>query len=402
MYNHPTQMEPLFPSGGEKLTDLATELIRSSAALGGQLHPLTRATIIDFLRIINSYYSNRIEGHNTTPIDIERAMREDYVDDSAQRALQIESRIHIEVQKQIESRLDTETALNVSDIAFITFIHRQFYQLMPIELRWLNDPQTGKRVEVKAGELRARQVKVGHHIPPLYEKLPQFLERFSHFYSPNQFQGTNAVIAAAAAHHRLTWIHPFMDGNGRVVRLFTDAYLRQIPIDGYGLWTISRGLARQRNDYMSSLTWADAPRRNDYDGRGNLSNEGLRDFCEFFLLNCLDQINFMSQCLQLDSFLERVRGYIHLRHNKTIPPLIPKYQSIKLEATEILQTVLLRGSLTRGEAAKATRLPERTARTVLKQLLEENLLISDTPKGSVRLGILAAVANHWFPNLYQL
>lgn len=381
------------------VTDLATELIRRSAALGGQLHPLTRATIIDLLRIINSYYSNRIEGHSTAPIDIERAMREDYADDSTQRALQIESRIHIEVQKEIESRLDTETALNVTDIAFITFIHRQFYQHLPIELKWLTDPQTGKRVEVKAGELRARQVKVGHHIPPLYEKLPQFLERFSRFYSPNQFQGANAVIAAAAAHHRLTWIHPFVDGNGRVVRLFTDAYLRQIPIDGYGLWTISRGLARQRNDYMSSLTWADAPRRN---GRGNLSNEGLIHFCEFFLLTCLDQINFMSQCLQLDSFLERVRGYIHLRHAKMIPPLISQYQSIKLEATDILQTVLLRGSLTRGEAARATRLPERTARTVIKQLLEENLLVSDTPKGRVRLGVPAAVANHWFPNLYQL
>ena len=234
-YNNPAQMEPLFPTGGDKLTHLATELIRGSAALGGQLHPLTRTTIIDLLRIINSYYSNRIEGHNTTPIDIERAMQQDYSDDLTQRALQIESRIHIEVQKDIESRLDTETTLNVSDIAFITYIKRQFYQHLPIEFRWISDPQTGKRIEVKAGELRTLQVKVGHHIPPLYEQLPGFLERFSCFYSPTKYQGTNAVIAAAAAHHRLTWIHPFMDGNGRVVRLFTDAYLRQIPIDGYGL-----------------------------------------------------------------------------------------------------------------------------------------------------------------------
>jgi Fic family protein len=166
-YNHPAQMEPLFPTGGEKLTDLATELIRGSAALGGQLHPITRATIIDLLRIINSYYSNRIEGHNTTPIDIERAMQEDYADDSTQRALQIESRIHIEVQKEIESRLDTETMLNVSDIAFITFIHREFYQHLPIELRSISDPQTGEQLEVKAGELRTRQVKVG-----LYEPMP--------------------------------------------------------------------------------------------------------------------------------------------------------------------------------------------------------------------------------------
>jgi Fic family protein len=110
----------------------------------------------------------------------------------------------------------------------------------------------------------------------------------------------------------------------------------------------------------------------------------------------------MNQCLQLDSFLDRVSGYINLRNAKIIPPLIEKYQSIKLEATDILQAVLLRGSLTRGEAARTTQLPERTARTLIKQLLEEKLLVSDTPKGHVRLGIPAAVANHWFPNLYQI
>jgi len=400
MYDHPTQMEPLFPTGCEGLADLAIDIIRKSAALGGQLHSITRATIIDFLRIINSYYSNRIEGHNTHPVDIERAMRQEYADDTAQRALQIESRIHIEVQKKIEARLDADTELNVADSVIISFIHRQFYQHLPIEFRWISDPQTGRQVEIKAGELRTREVKVGHHIPPRYDKLPLFLKRFGTAYTPNRFHGANTVIAAAAAHHRLSWIHPFLDGNGRVTRLFTDAYLRQIPIDGYGLWTVSRGLARQRNDYISSLTWADAPRRNDYDGRGNLSNEGLIHFCDFFLKTCLDQIEFMSQLLQLDSLLERVRGYINLRKAKVIPPLIPQYQSIKTEAADLLQAVLLRGSLTRGEAARATQLPERTARTVIKQLLEERLLVSDSAKGRVRIGIPAAVVNYWFPNLY--
>ena len=199
------------------------------------------------------------------------------------------------------NRLNTEMTLNITDVDFITFIHRQFYKHLPKTLKG----------NVKAGALRTQEVKVGRHIPPLSETLPLFLERFSQFYSRHHFQESDAVIAAAAAHHRLTWIHPFVDGNGRVVRLFTDAYLQNIPVVGYGLWTISRGLSRQRDDYMSSLTWADARRRNDYDGRGFLSNEGLIHFCEFFLLNCLDQIHFMTQCLQLDSFLEHVRGYIH-------------------------------------------------------------------------------------------
>jgi Fic family protein len=79
------------------------------------------------------------------------------------------------------------------------------------------------------------------------------------------------------------WIHPFLDGNGRVTRLYTDACFHKLPLSGYGLWNISRGLARRRDDYMSALTQGDAPRRNDLDGRGNLSNEGLVKFCDFFL-----------------------------------------------------------------------------------------------------------------------
>jgi Fic family protein len=170
-------MEPLSPTQSKELADLAIKIIRQSATLGGQLHPVTRTTIIDLLRIINSYYSNRIEGHKTHPIDIERAMRQEYASDSAKRALQIESRVHIEVQKKIESRLDIESDLKVTDTAF--FIHKQFYQHLPKQFKWVKDPQTGESVEIKAGDLRTREVKVGYHIPPQHDKLPLFLERFS-------------------------------------------------------------------------------------------------------------------------------------------------------------------------------------------------------------------------------
>jgi Fic family protein len=89
-------------------------------------------------------------------------------------------------------------------------------------------------------------------------------------------------MAAIASHHRLMWIHPFLDGNGRVARLYTDACFCRLPLPGYGLWNVSRGLARRRDEYMAALTSADAPRRNDYDGRGSLSNDELARFCYCF------------------------------------------------------------------------------------------------------------------------
>lgn len=104
------------------------------------------------------------------------------------------------------------------------------------------------------------------------------------------------VIAIAAAHHRLLWIHPFLDGNGRVARLMAHAMFRRLGI-GSGLWAVSRGLARNSTEYKSLLMAADRSRENDYDGRGNLSEPALAAFCEFFLRVSLDQIRFMQSIL---------------------------------------------------------------------------------------------------------
>src|SRR5258708_35115042 len=110
---------------------------------------------------------------------------------------------------------------------------------------------------------------------PSIKKLGQFLKRFAEFYGPLVTSEPGSVVAASAAHHRLAWIHPFLDGNGRVVRLFTDAYLHQVGVNGHGLWTVTRGFARQRERYLAALADADHPRRGDLDGRGNLSEQSL-------------------------------------------------------------------------------------------------------------------------------
>jgi len=69
-------MEPFLPSGSPELEYLAREVVSWSAALGGQFHHITQRSVVELLRLINSYYSNLIEGHSTHPVDIERAMRE--------------------------------------------------------------------------------------------------------------------------------------------------------------------------------------------------------------------------------------------------------------------------------------------------------------------------------------
>lgn len=89
----------------------------------------------------------------------------------------------------------------------------------------------------------------------------------------------------------LTWIHPIADGNGRAARLQTHCALWPMS---EGLWSPNRGLARKRDEYFAGLAEADAPRRGDLDGRGNLSEESLRHWVAFFLELCRDQVSYMA------------------------------------------------------------------------------------------------------------
>jgi Fic family protein len=395
-----SQMEPLLPAGDNELNDLAREIVAQSAALGGQLHPVSQGAVIEMLRLINSYYSNLIEGHSTHPVDIERAMRQDYAGEPAKRDLQLESLAHIECQRKIEERLKDKPDINAADVDFLCWIHKNFYDKIPDELRQVKDEVTGEVLEVVGGELRQREIQVGRHVGPPSESLSAFLERFSNFYKSDTHHGIVPIIATAASHHRLMWIHPFLDGNGRVARLYVDACFRRLPLMGYGFWNVSRGLARRRDEYMAALTWADAPRRNDYDGRGNLSNEGLVRFCRFFLEVCLDQIAYMNNLLKLDGLLDRIKGYVKLREARVVPGPKPEFADLKPEAAYMLQEALLRGEVARGDMIRISGLAERTGRTLLGQLLSEGLLVSDTPKGMVRLSFPTFVAGYLLPDLY--
>jgi Fic family protein len=393
------RMTPLLPEDAGDLQDHALEVIQKSAALGNRQHPVTLRTLQELLRIINSYYSNLIEGHNTHPHDIVRAMQKEYDSEPAKRNLQMENVAHITVQKNMEKELQEEAEVNIAGRDFLCYLHREFYRQLPEEFRVVTNPETGKESRVVPGELREESVKVGYHKPPEHGSLKAFLDRFGEFYVPSRHHGALKLVAAAAAHHRLMWVHPFLDGNGRVTRLFTEAYFHRIPVNGFGLWSVSRGLARRNADYKSALARADQPRRNDLDGRGNLSNEGLIYCCSFFLEVCLDQVEYMGGLLRLEELVERIMRYVELRISGMIPGPVGE-KSLRIESARMLQEVLVKGEAARGAIIAASGLKERTGRSLLGQLIAEGLLISDTPKGDVRLGFPIHAAGWFFPDLY--
>jgi Fic family protein len=391
LYDQPAALEPLFPvdRAGE-LKELAAELLRKSARLSASLHPVTRGRVVELLRSMNSYYSNLIEGHNTHPLAIERALRNDYSADPAVRALQLESKAHVEVQVLLEQRVEKDCGAEICSPEFLGWIHKEFYDRLPDEFRVVRT-RGGGQDRVTPGELRRCEVEIGRHLPPTFSSLPRFLRRFAEGYSSERLDPLERIVAVAASHHRLAWIHPYLDGNGRVTRLFTHAYLIRAKTDGHRLWMVSRGLARRREEYMAALASGDAQRRNDLDGRGNLSDEGLTRFCRFFLGTAVDQVEFMASLLDLDSMQERItlvaeRWIARTRSAAEIPHL--------------LRAVFLRGEVTRGDATRILHKPERTARRIVGALVAEGLLVSDGPGAPLRMGFPTALVGYYFPRLY--
>lgn len=391
LYDHPSDMEPLRPGdGGRASTELALTLIRGAERLRSSLHPITRKLAADLVRSMNSYYSNLIEGHRTRPRDIDAAIRKDFSKNPDQRSLQIQHVAHMEVQAEMAARLPAMAAAEICSAEFLCWLHEGFYRRLPAEFRHVED-EKGKSHSVQPGELRRGEVSVGRHMAPASKKLGEFLKRYADFYGPLVATAPGSLVAAAAAHHRLTWIHPFLDGNGRVARLFTLAWFMKAGVDSDGLWTISRGLARRKAEYQVALANADEKRLNDLDGRGYLSQRHLGEFCRFFLSTATDQVEFMQELLGLEGMLNRIVGYGERREfAKELPG----------GSALVLREIFLRGEIPRGDVPRIIAASPRTSQKITGELLAQRLVTSGSPKGPLRLGFPSDAAGHYFPNLY--
>jgi Fic family protein len=370
------------------LEDLACSIVEQSAKLSAKLREPLRVQVSELTRWMHCYYSNLIEGQQTRVRDIEAALKEDFAAEPKKRDLQQLSLAHLEVQKWAAAQTGSPFSS-----AFICELHRQFYERLPASMR-VATTSKGKKTPLVPGKLRDRDVEVGTHLGPPHELVPKLLEHFQWRYESDDLSRIQRIIAIGASHHRLAWIHPFRDGNGRVVRLFSDALIRQLGIDGGGLWSLSRGFARNRTEYYQRLSNADQKRSTSSadDDRGHLSERALWEFCEFTLRTMADQIDFMEQLLDFDGLERRIEHYVRVVDTK----VAPEGERVFL----LLREALLRGEFPRGEAARIVGASDRTGRSALTLAIEAGLLVSDTPKAAVRLGLPAKVHETYLPQLF--
>jgi len=394
-YEAVSRIEPTMLDGTpRKITDVLTELTGEASKLGAMLHPSTARQLASLVRVMNSYYSNLIEGHITRPRDIERALSGDFDVDEGRRNLQIEAAAHVRIQADIDELYAAGALPEPTSVDFIKGLHQAFYQDAPEAMLLIKGKDHAFMME--PGRFRDRpeqDVQIGRLIPPDSERVGAFMDSFAERYSSGSLGAGGKILAIPAAHHRFNFIHPFPDGNGRVSRLMSHAMIQKAGIGAYGLWSVSRGLARgleSRQEYKRMMDHADTPRQGDLDGRGNLSLKALEDFTLWFLRVCLDQVTFMSSLFDLPNLTGRLKLYVE------------RTSHLKPEAFRLLEEAATRGEFARGDADRITRLPERTARIVLGQVLDEGLLGSDTPKGAVSLRFPTKSLDLLFPQLFPV
>ena len=397
-YDAPHQFEPLLPADSVlgSLLERSSDLSRAATALGNTAGQTAQLELRKLLRSMNSYYTNRIEGEHTRPSDIERALQQDF---SAQADLARKQRLavaHIRTEAVCEAELDhRRTQGEATDAAArwlytpeaLTWLHAQLFDGLPASDLTLADGS-----QMVPGQFRQRAVAVGRHEAPTAASLPLFLARWAEVYGRAR-RGEASIVALAAAHHRLAWTHPFLDGNGRVTRLHTHLVLHALGLTN-GLWSPLRGFARTEARYKALLQAADEHRRGDLDGRGNLTQAGLVDWIHYTLDVCMDQVQFMAQQLQVGSMRDRIQAALAFEA-ATIQSGVREEALLPLHYLFATQA-----ELGRADFKTMTGLGDRLATQLLTSLLRRGFLATDSAYGKVRFAIPRHALRFYFPALW--
>lgn len=387
MYSEPHQFEPLLPSNArlEPLLTKAHDLSRVATLLAGTRVP---PELRGLLRNMNSYYTNRIEGQHTRPREIDQALRQDFSNDDALAAKQRLAVAHIEAEQALEQgHKGPDGAAALYSPEALQDLHRELFGRLPAA-----DLLTPEQAPIVPGALRQQDVQVGQHVAPAHASVLPFLQRWASFYGGVR-RGEAALVAMACAHQRLGWVHPFVDGNGRVMRLHTHTLLSALGYTG-GLWSPLRGFARSTERYYALLADADSLRRGDLDGRGNLSEQALIAWVDYVLDTCLDQVNFMGSMLDFATMKARIEACL------VFESTVLK-QGVRQESLRALHYLFLSGEdMARGDFKSMLGMSDRGATDALGALVKRGLLKSDSPQGKVRFALPQHALRFLFPQLW--
>ena len=264
------------PSFGSTLTDLIIELDHlRKKRLGGSTNPKVFFQLKHIFHTLESIGSARIEGNNTTIAEfIETKLFEAKTVPSGIREIQ-------NIEKAMSFIEDTVKDYPINR-AFISELHKMIVD-------GLSPDEEG---DTTAGEYRKHNVKIAKsdHIPPDWIKVEDFMNELIEFLNHDDSPKYD-LLKVAIAHHRFVWIHPFGNGNGRTVRLFTYAMMIRLGFN------VSKGrilnpaavFCSDRNTYYQKLSEADAG-----------TESGILSWCKYVLKGLKDEIEKIDKLLDYD------------------------------------------------------------------------------------------------------
>ena len=393
------------PSDMDELRDLAAEVAIRSRELEATLAPETAQAIGDKVRIINSHYSNSIEGIVSSYVEIEAGLRKEYTPISAERYKQEIGAAHVQVEKAVMRDVLAQPDVNVSAPAFVAQIHQAFFSKLPQEHQFTHDRHGFTRVPVMPGEFRDEPIGIhgkllGQEVnmqigPETGKELRANMLAFGELYHQHNFKGSEAkMVAMAAAHLKLGWLHPFRDGNGRTIRLHSTFFMAACGINRSNLWSLSRGLSEKRAEYYNSLFIGNPQPERKNRERIRFRSENVAMFCDDFLTIAKGQVEFMRGQLRLRTVSDRIDRFAseHLVGSA--------YGRNKMEAARLIRAVFNEGSIERAKLPQILpTLSERTIRNITSGLVREELLETAHIKAPFTIGLPDKAMAGYFPDL---
>ena len=236
--------------------------------------------------LLESLASARIEGNHTTLADYVEAK----VADGSPHNEQLREIENIELaMQQVEEAIQPGEPL-------AEHLLRGLHVATVAELTREGDSNPGA---YRMGPVRIAQAD---HLPPDALRVPEYMAELVTFINrpdPPKYD----LMKVALAHHRFAWIHPFGNGNGRVVRLFTYALLIKY---GFQVNAVGRVLnpaavfCADRNRYYTMLAEADTG-----------TDAALENWCTYVLAGVRDELNKVS----------RLADYGYLRNKVLLPAM---------------------------------------------------------------------------------
>jgi Fic family protein len=363
------------------LLEQAHDLQQAAQRLAGMGVPLELRRL---LRAMNAHDSLALEGLQVSPLDVERALRSgdmpvsvDGLDDAGVRRVVA----YIDTQAALEARWSGWSGQHIWSAQMVRDIHQDLFARLPEA-----DLVLPAGHAMVPGALRKRAAGVAMHAAPAPAAVGGLLARWGAAYGGVR-RGELQLVAVAASHHRLAWIHPFPDGNGRVAGLHTHLALGALGLT-QGLWSPLCGFARGGQAYRAQLAAADA------DGPGERSEQALAAWVAYVLALWRDEAALMSGLLDLSGMKDRIAACLAYEENVV-------RQGVRSASVRALHYLLLMPSaMERSDFKALLGLGERLATAQVTALLKRGLLATDSPHGKLRFGVPQHALRFYFPGLW--